>query len=91
MSTAFKILEGTYPNGILFTPSHAKLGPDEQKEVQVKYKFNSVKNEKGEFSIQLRNGKVMKVPFQIKCFLPKIDISCKLFDFGNVAVDIESE
>ena len=39
----------------------------------------------------LRSGKIMKIPFSIKCSLPKIDISCKLFDFGNVAVDIETE
>lgn len=89
--TAFKFLEETFPKGISVSPLNGKLGNEENKEITIKYKFQSVLNKSYEISLMLRNGKIVKIPIQVKCTLPKVDISCKTFDFGKIAVDTESE
>ncbi|EGR27115.1 hypothetical protein IMG5_201370 [Ichthyophthirius multifiliis] len=72
------------PEFVQVLPVKGRIGPEESKEIQVKFVCFEEKNIKDDIIICIRGGKILKVPFKVECIIPEVSIFEKEINFGNV-------
>jgi hypothetical protein len=65
-------------------PMKGKIFPEDWKELQVKFQSKEEVSIKGEIVINIRGGRILKIPFTGKTIIPDVFIVEEEFDFGNI-------
>ncbi|EGR30900.1 hypothetical protein IMG5_121460 [Ichthyophthirius multifiliis] len=84
MQAVFAIDEQTTPECVTLSPVKGRIGPDESKEITVTFLCKEEKEIKGEISVLIRGGKILKAPFYAEVIIPQVMIQEEYFDFGNL-------
>ncbi len=70
MQAIFAIDEQSTPECVTINPLKGRIGPDDSKEITVTFLCKDEKTIKGEISVLIRGGKILKVPFYAQSIIP---------------------
>ncbi|CAD8092149.1 unnamed protein product [Paramecium primaurelia] len=80
----FSIMTEKLPAACDISPSSGKIGPDETKDITVKYMSKEQTDIKTDIQIIIRGGRILKIPFLVKTIIPQVEIVQDQFDFGKL-------
>jgi hypothetical protein len=84
VSAVFHVDLEKLPTNVEVSPSKGKLGPEEVRNISVRFMSKTETTVKGDVLIYIRGGKTISIPFYAKSIIPNISILETEFNFGNI-------